>query len=70
LSTTHVCLSCIGFFGFGIHGGSGRATRFIGCELARLGVRVTVLVPCRGVIPEENRDGMEVRGYDVFNPDA
>jgi len=64
----HVCLSCIEFFGFGIHGGFGRATRFIGRELARLGVRVTVLVPRRGVFPEGNLDGMEVRGYDVFRP--
>jgi glycosyltransferase involved in cell wall biosynthesis len=64
----HVCLSCIEFFGFGIHGGFGRATRFIGRELARRGVRVTVLVPRRGSIPEGNIDGMEVRAYDIFDP--
>jgi glycosyltransferase involved in cell wall biosynthesis len=64
----HVCLSCIEFFGFDIHGGFGRATRFIGRELARLGVRVTVLVPRRGRIPEGIIDGMEVRPYDVFDP--
>jgi len=64
----HVCLSCIEFFGFGIHGGFGRATRFIGRELARLGVRVSVLVPRRGMFPEGTIDGMEVRGYNVFDP--
>jgi glycosyltransferase involved in cell wall biosynthesis len=43
----HVCLLCIEFFGDSIYGGFGRATRFIGRELARRGVQVSVVVSRR-----------------------
>lgn len=61
----HVCLSCIELFGYGIHGGFGRATRIIGRELVRRGVDVTVVVPRRsrrypGV---HQLDGMTVRQF-------
>lgn len=66
----HVCLICIELFGDGIYGGFGRATRFIGRELVRRGVRVTVVVPRRS----ENHpdiyelDGMTVRQYRPHQP--
>ena len=40
----HVCLMCIEFFGDSIYGGFGRSTRFIGRDLARRGVQVSVVV--------------------------
>jgi glycosyltransferase involved in cell wall biosynthesis len=43
----HICLTCIEFFGDSIYGGFGRATRCIGTELARRGLRVSVVVPRR-----------------------
>ena len=58
----HICLTCIEFFGDSIYGGFGRATRCLGAELARRGLRVSVVVPRRS--PERpNRyeaDGMTV----------
>jgi glycosyltransferase involved in cell wall biosynthesis len=64
----HVCLSCIEFFGRGIQGGFGRATRFLGRELVRRGVQVSVVVPRRGQLQEGLVDGMRVRGFDGFRP--
>ena len=58
----HVCLLCIEFFGDSIYGGFGRATRFIGRELARRGITVSVVVPRRSPErPDEyTLDGMTV----------
>jgi glycosyltransferase involved in cell wall biosynthesis len=64
----HICLSCIEFFGRGIQGGFGRATRFLGRELVRRGVRVSVVVPRRGQLQEGRVDGMDVLGYDPLRP--
>lgn len=62
----HVCLVCIEFFGDSIFGGFGRATRFIGRELARRGVRVSAVVPRRS---SEKRDRYIVDGIEVFQYD-
>ncbi len=59
----HVCLTCVEFFGDSIFGGFGRSTRFIGRELARRGVRVTVVVPRRSAA---RPDRYEVEGMEVF----
>lgn len=64
----HICFSCIEFFGADIQGGFGRATRFLGRELARRGVTVSVLVPRRGSLQEGMVDGMRVVGYDARRP--
>jgi len=65
-----VCLSSIELFGDGPHGGFGRATRFIGRELVRRGVDVTIVVPRR--TPERppvyELDGMTVRQFDARRP--
>lgn len=59
----HVCLHCIEFFGFGVYGGFGRATRSIGCELVRQGVKVTVIVPRRS---PEYPDQCELEGMTIL----
>lgn len=63
----HVCLTCIEFFGDSIYGGFGRATRFIGTELAARGHRVSIVVPRRA---PERPDRYELDGMTVhqFNP--
>lgn len=58
----HVCLTCIEMFGDSIHGGFGRATRFIARELARRGEQVTVVVPRRS---ESRPDDYELDGFAV-----
>lgn len=65
-----VCLVCIEFFGDSIYGGFGRATRFIGRELARRGARVSVVVPRRSPeLPDRYEiDGMTVHQYDPAKP--
>jgi len=63
-----VCFLCVEFFGQGIQGGFGRATRFLGRELARRGVRVDVVVPRRGKLREGVVDGMTVMGFDPVKP--
>jgi glycosyltransferase involved in cell wall biosynthesis len=64
----HVCLSCIEFFGRGIQGGFGRATRFLGRELVRRGIQVSVVAPRRGQLAEGMVDGMLVMGFDPWRP--
>lgn len=61
----HVCLLCIEFFGDSIYGGFGRSTRFIGRELVRRGVQVTVVVPRRSLERPDTyeTDGMTVRQF-------
>ena len=58
----HICVICIEFFGDSVYGGFGRATRCIGTELAKRGLRVSVVVPRRS--PERpdryTLDGMTV----------
>ena len=66
----HVCLICIEFFGDSIYGGFGRATRFIGRELAHRDVRVSVVVPRRSPdLPERYEvEGMTVYQYEAGKP--
>jgi glycosyltransferase involved in cell wall biosynthesis len=66
----HVCLSSIEFFGFGVHGGFGRATRFIGRELVRRGVKVTIIVPrrARGYPATCQLDGMTIHQFNPLAP--
>lgn len=65
-----VCFSCIELFGLGIYGGFGRATRFIGRELVKHGVEVTIVSPERkgdGHAPSE-MDGMQIRRFNPYTP--
>ena len=66
----HVCFSCIELFGLGIYGGFGRATRFIGRELVKRGVKVTVVTPERrgDASPSAEMDGMEIRRFNPAMP--
>ena len=66
----HVCLTSIEMFSDRIFGGFGRATRLIGRELARRGVRVTAVVPRRSPDrPDEYElDGMTVIQFDPRRP--
>lgn len=62
----HVCLLCTEIFRWGKYGGFGRATRVIGCELARRGIRVSAVIPLprgRRDPVEETFDGITVHGY-------
>lgn len=66
----HVCLICIEFFGDSIYGGFGRATRFIGRELAEHGIKVSVVVPRRSSeLPDSYQlDGISVYQYNPGRP--
>jgi len=66
----HVCLICIELFGDSIHGGFGRSTRFIGRELVRRGIAVTIVVPRRSDDYPDTYDleGMTVRQYLPHRP--
>ena len=60
----HVCLICVEIFAWGKYGGFGRATRMIGRELVKRGVRVTAVVPRRqDQKPEEILDGIRVLSF-------
>ena len=60
----HVCLICVEIFAWGKYGGFGRATRLIGRELIKRGVRVTAVVPRRlDQKPEEMLDGIRVLSF-------
>lgn len=63
----HICLTCIEFFGDSIYGGFGRATRCIGSELAKRGLRVSVVVPRRS---PERPDCYELDGMTVHQISA
>jgi glycosyltransferase involved in cell wall biosynthesis len=59
----HVCLVAVEIFAWGRHGGFGRATRTIGRELARRGIRVSAAVPRRAGQPRiAELDGIRVHG--------
>jgi glycosyltransferase involved in cell wall biosynthesis len=62
-----VCLTCIEFFGDSIYGGFGRSTRFIGAELAKRGISVSIVVPRRA---PDRPDRYELDGMAVhqFTP--
>lgn len=62
-----VCLTCIELFGDSIYGGFGRSTRFIGAELAKRGIEVSVIVPRRA---PDRHDSYELDGIKVhqFSP--
>jgi glycosyltransferase involved in cell wall biosynthesis len=56
-----VCFIVSEFFGWGKYGGYGSATRVLATELARRGLRVTVVTPARGTQPRrEEVDGVTV----------
>ena len=62
----HVCFLCTEIFRWGKYGGFGRATRVIGRELAKRGVRVSAVIPLpRGhrTVVREGLDGISVIGY-------
>lgn len=60
----HVCLICVEIFAWGKYGGFGRATRLIGRELAKRGVKVSAIVPRRpGQKAREELDGISVYGF-------
>jgi glycosyltransferase involved in cell wall biosynthesis len=65
-----VCFSCVELFGVGVYGGFGRATRFIGRELVRRGVEVTVVVPRRATDRSMSYtlDGMRVFEFNPRKP--
>ncbi len=63
-NSLHVCLICVEIFAWGKYGGFGRATRLIGRELVKRGVRVTAVVPRRqDQKPEEILDGIRVLSF-------
>ena len=66
----HVCLTCIELFGDSVYGGFGRTTRFLGRELVRRGVRVSIVVPRRSPdFPDRyDLDGMTVHQYAPYRP--
>ena len=66
----HVCLTCIELFGDSIYGGFGRATRFIGRELAERGVQVSIVVPRRSPVHPDRYelDGIPVYQYRADRP--
>lgn len=66
----HVCFSCVELFGLGIYGGFGRATRFIGRELVKRGIKVTIVAPERKgeIAPPAELDGMEIRQFNPAMP--
>lgn len=60
----HVCLISVEIFAWGKYGGFGRATRLIGRELVKRGVKVTAVVPRRkDQGPVEELDGIRVLGF-------
>jgi len=62
----HVCLICVEIFAWGKYGGFGRATRTIGSELSKRGVKVTAIVPRRpNQAKAETLDGIHVMGFDL-----
>ncbi len=58
-----VCLTCIEFFGDSIYGGFGRSTRFIGSELVKRGIEVSVVVPRRA---PDRPDRYELDGIKIY----
>jgi glycosyltransferase involved in cell wall biosynthesis len=64
-----VCFICTEIFAWGKYGGFGRATRTIGRELAKRGMRVFAVVPRHGEQrPVEELDGITVLGFPSSNP--
>jgi glycosyltransferase involved in cell wall biosynthesis len=64
----HICLLSTEIFAWGKYGGYGRATRMIGRELAKRGIKVSALIPLRaGQNRVEDLDGIQVFGYDIKN---
>jgi glycosyltransferase involved in cell wall biosynthesis len=62
----HVCLICVEIFAWGKYGGFGRATRLIGRELVKRGIKVTAIVPRRSNQAKvEMLDGIRVLGFDL-----
>jgi len=59
----HVCLISTEIFGFGHAGGYGFATRSLGRELVKRGVKVTVIIPQPR---NTNSKRMEIEGFEIF----
>jgi glycosyltransferase involved in cell wall biosynthesis len=65
----HICLISVEIFAWGKYGGFGKATRMIGRELVKRGIRVTAIVPRRpGQNEIEYLDGIKVFGFDYRKP--
>lgn len=65
----HICLVSAEIFAWGKYGGFGRATRILGKELCKRGVKVSAIVPLRsGQNPVEKLDGIHVFGFPRSNP--
>ncbi len=65
----NICLISVEIFAWGKYGGFGKATREIGRELVKRGIRVTAIVPRRGSQKEiETLDGIKVIGFDYRKP--
>ena len=67
-----VCLTCIEFFGDSIYGGFGRSTRFIGGELVKRGIDVSVVVPRRSTDRPHcyELEGMKIHQIPPHRPDV
>ncbi len=67
----HICFISVEIFAWGKYGGFGRATRTIGKELVKRGIKVSAIIPRReGQKPYENLDGISVYGFPPNNPFA
>ena len=64
-----ICFLCVEIFAWGKYGGFGRATRTIGHELVKRGIKVFAVVPRRGgQKPVEELDGIAVLSFPSYSP--
>lgn len=64
-----VCFICVEIFAWGKYGGFGRATRIIGRELVKRGIKVFAVVPRRkDQKPVEELDGITVFSFPPYFP--
>lgn len=65
----HICLISVEIFAWGKYGGFGKATRTLGRELVKRGIKVSAVIPRRGSQKDvEDLDGITVYSYDIFKP--
>jgi len=68
MSGISICYLATEIFAWGKYGGFGRATRTIGSETAKRGLKVTAIVPRRGEQNKvENLNGITILGFDLKN---
>lgn len=64
-----ICFTCVEIFAWGKYGGFGRATRIIGRELVKRGIKVFAVVPRRkGQKRVERLDGITVMSFLPYYP--